>query len=594
MSCLLACTQYNSFMLVPALRLLKSRPTVHRKTCCFLHFGSSPGSQMITAGYDFFLWPLGCWLATPLSTLLERGLQGSTLKETGGSTFDLSLLALTPQPCQCGQASWKDRGTSDCGRCVITVQLSDEVLAVADERHKYFLLFSGSTKKHLTSTHRSGHDTLQALCPAHDCCEAVLVTLCSVSPASEDCVGHVTPLAEHRFCFVQDLAFDMAQFLVSTAGRTDGLEGALLLDECHIPLRECERLDDSLALALHHLVLPPGWSLLGSNLSNRTDLDPQETLLHFSARRGLFQVTQFLLQQPGAKEALRLTNRQGYTPASIAALKGHDCLHELLIRAEKDIETCNQTETVQLVSADAQLVCHLPRLNTHTLTLSIVPGRDPPSLQRSVEQLLHLICHLHAKGVSTLELQFDSLHTAAECCEDIETEITSVERLHTATTPECLDKKKQGNENENCSTGSSQSSADSGHDENGNSKTDWNLCVRTPEVGKRVEPGHSPSQNWVCPASNAGSDYQRAEEEEKQWPVCSVHSLCDRSGAHEETLCVGIVLPAACGKQAKDTDTRDAGARKDRRPQRGERDLSRKLRTVETKHMVRRRPSQLN
>lgn len=55
---------------------------------------------------------------------------------------------------------------------------------------------------------------------------------------------------------------------VSTAGRTDGLEGALLLDECHIPLRECERLDEGLALALRHLLLPPGWSLLGSKLTN--------------------------------------------------------------------------------------------------------------------------------------------------------------------------------------------------------------------------------------------------------------------------------------------------------------------------------------
>uniref|UniRef100_A0A8C6TJ15 Uncharacterized protein n=1 Tax=Neogobius melanostomus TaxID=47308 RepID=A0A8C6TJ15_9GOBI len=225
---------------------------------------------------------------------------------------------LMPQPCQYG---W--------GRCVITVQLTEEELAVAGEGHKYFLLFSGSTQRHLTSTQRSSHDTLQALCPAHDCCEAVLVTLCSISrgvlPIPEDCAGHVTPLAENRFCFVQDLAFDMAQFLVRYILLT--IIWALLLDECHIPLRECERLDESLALALHHLVLPPGWSLLGSK-----QLGPQETLLHFSARRGLLQVTQFLLQQPGAKEAVRLVNRQGHTPAAVAALKGHDCLHQLLIR----------------------------------------------------------------------------------------------------------------------------------------------------------------------------------------------------------------------------------------------------------------------
>ncbi len=57
---------------------------------------------------------------------------------------------------------------------------------------------------------------------------------------------------------------------MSTAGRADGLDGVLLLDECQIPLQECERLDESLALALCHLALPPGWSLLGRKLTNRT------------------------------------------------------------------------------------------------------------------------------------------------------------------------------------------------------------------------------------------------------------------------------------------------------------------------------------
>lgn len=454
------------------------------------------------------------------------------------------------------------------GQCAITVQLTDEELAEGGEGDNYFLLFTGSTQRHLTSTLRSSHDTLQALCPAHHCCEVVLVTLCSIrndgSQAPHDFtshVGHVTPLAEHRFSFVQDLAFDMAQFLVSTAGRTDGLEGALLLDECHIPLRECERLDEGLALALRHLLLPPGWSLLGSKLTNSSDLEPQETLLHFSARRGLFQVTQFLLQQPGAKEALRLANKQGHTPSAVAALRGHECLHELLIRAETDIETGTGTETVQLVSTDALLVCHLPRLNTHTLTQSIVPGRDPPTIQRSVEQLLHLICHLHAKGASRLELQFDSLHTAAECREDVETQITSVERIRTASSPECLDKRQQGNGNENCSVGSSQSSADCGHDENGNSETDWSLYVSTPESEKLKDPGLRPLQNWVCLGLKTGSDYHQAEEEGRQRPVCSSHSLCDRSEraqseANEETLSLGIVPPAAF-VEAEDTDRRE-------------------------------------
>uniref|UniRef100_A0A8P4KFL0 Si:dkey-172h23.2 n=1 Tax=Dicentrarchus labrax TaxID=13489 RepID=A0A8P4KFL0_DICLA len=458
------------------------------------------------------------------------------------------------------------------GRCVITVQLADEELA-GEEGVDYFLLFAGSTQRHLTSTLRSNHDTLQAVCPAHDCCEVVLVTLCSVSRGvpmtPEDlkpCLGRVAPLAEHRFNFVQDLAFDMAQFLVSTAGRADGLDGALLLDECQIPLQECERLDESLALALHHLTLPPGWSLLGRKLTNNTDPNPQETLLHFSARRGLFRVTHFLLQQSGAREALRLANRQGHTPSTIAALRGHERLRELLTKAETDTETDQGTETVQLVSKDAWIVCHLPRLNTHTLTLSNHPGHDPLTLQRSVEQLLHMICHLHAKGVSVLELQFDSLHTAAECCDGVETEITCLERLQQPSqASQCLDTTTGGNWDENCFVESS-SSVDSGHGETGNAEKDWSLSVSTPasEVRPQVH-GLGPPEDWVCPSSNTERDYCQTEEEGREQPVVSSQSLslCDRSEgaqseAEGESFTVGILPPAGCGKQAEETDRGEA------------------------------------
>ncbi|XP_062275977.1 LOW QUALITY PROTEIN: A-kinase anchor protein 13 [Scomber scombrus] len=459
------------------------------------------------------------------------------------------------------------------GQCVITVQLSDEELAADEEGVDYFLLFAGSTQRHLTSTLRSSHDTLQALCPAHDCCEAVLVTLCAVCRGvSEDpedlqpCLGRLAPLAEHRFTFVQDLAFDMAQFLVSTAGRADGLDGALLLDECQIPLLECERLDESLALALHHLVLPAGWSLLGNKPANNTDLDPQETLLHFSARRGLFRVTHFLLRQPGAREALRLANRQGHTPAAIAEQRGHTRLHEFITQVETDTETDIGTGTVQSASTDARAVCNLPTLNTHTLTLSIKPGRDPPTLQRSVEQLLHLICHLHAKGVSELELQFDSLHTAAECCDGVETEITCLDRLQpTATASECLDTTTQGSWQENCSVESS-CSVDYGRDETGNAEKDRSLSVSTPTSEVRPqEHGLGPPEDWVCLNSNTEKDYCQAEEEGSKQPLVSTHilSLSDsseeaQSEAKGGSLTVGTLPPGDCGKQTEETDRGEA------------------------------------
>ncbi len=98
------------------------------------------------------------------------------------------------------------------------------------------------------------------LCEAHNCCESVLVTLCSAGPD-----GNFHTLATEHLHFVQDLAFDMAQFLVSAVGQMNLLEEALLLDEHQIPLQECEKLDQSLSLALKHITLPPGWSLLGNN-----------------------------------------------------------------------------------------------------------------------------------------------------------------------------------------------------------------------------------------------------------------------------------------------------------------------------------------
>ncbi|XP_030613632.1 A-kinase anchor protein 13 isoform X2 [Archocentrus centrarchus] len=468
------------------------------------------------------------------------------------------------------------------GHCVITVQLSDDELAAGEEGVDYFLLFAGSTQRHLTSTLRSSHDTLQALCPAHDCCEVVLVTLCSVTrgvpedPQSR--LVRAAPLAEHRFSFVQDLAFDMAQFLVSTAGRADGLDGALLLDECQIPLQECERLDENLALALHHLRLPPGWNLLGNKRASSTDLNPQETLLHFSARRGLFRVTHFLLQQAGARGALRLANRQGFTPSAVAESRGHKCLHELLTnRAETDPERDEGSNGVQQVSEDVQVFCHLPRLSTHTLTVSIHPGRDTPTLQKTVEQLLHLICHLHAEGVSALKLQFDSLHTAAECSDGVETDLTCLDRLQQSdTASECPDTTTEGSWLENCPVESS-SAVDCRHGEAGNSEKDCSLTVSTPASEEHPqEHGLVPPEDWVC--SNTESDYSKAEEEAaREQPVLSMQSLSfsDRSeGVQSEAegkgLTVGILPQAGCGKQAEETDRGEAVIQERQEAKKGE------------------------
>ncbi|XP_052400579.1 A-kinase anchor protein 13 isoform X5 [Carassius gibelio] len=273
------------------------------------------------------------------------------------------------------------------GECLLTVQLCEEECVEDEEDVEFYLLFAGSTQRHISSTLKVSHVTLQAVCPAHDQSETVRVTLCQARPG-----GSVDPVAEERFQFVQDLALDMAQFLVNTVGKK---EGALLLDECQIPLKECERLDDALALALRHLPLPAGWSVLGTDWDTgtcsglRIEPGPQDTLLHFAAKRGLRKVALFLLQQPGGREALRLPNKQGRTPARVAQKKGYTQLQKLLTEVDKLPEL--ETKTSKWHYPEGRVLRHHPKLNTYTLTLEDVPGSPPPSLQCDVEELQSLI-----------------------------------------------------------------------------------------------------------------------------------------------------------------------------------------------------------
>ncbi|KAL6468623.1 hypothetical protein MHYP_G00221470 [Metynnis hypsauchen] len=306
------------------------------------------------------------------------------------------------------------------GSCVLTVQLSDEELCQGEEGREYaelFLVFTGSTQRHVSSTRRVSHDTLQAVCPAHECCESVVVTTCSA-----DLGGFVRELASERISFVQDLAFDMAQFLVGAVGRADMLEDALLLDEHQIPLQECERMDQNLALALSHLTLPAGWSLLG----NCNAPEPQETLLHFAARRGLQRVARFLLRQPGAQEALALPNKQGVTPASLAQSRGHSALLELFtqwyVLGREETSTQDSTETRRRISCSTGVVEHHPCLNTYTLSVGTQPGTEPRSLQADLQDFRCLIHHnTHGEGGAVLQLQSESPHTVGECADNPET-----------------------------------------------------------------------------------------------------------------------------------------------------------------------------
>lgn len=166
------------------------------------------------------------------------------------------------------------------------------------------------------------------------------------------------------------------------------------------------------------------------------------------------------------------------------------------------------------------------------------------------------------QGLSTLELHSDSLHAAAECYDGIAAEISNLDPLqqpnqatHNLETP------TEGDLIENYSA-ECNSSVDCGYSETGKEHNDFVLPVKVskPQAGLQ-EHGLGPLEDWVCHSSNTGRESCRTEEEGREPPIVSTPNLnlFNRSeGAQcelgRQTLTVGNLPPAGCGKQAEDTD----------------------------------------
>lgn len=167
----------------------------------------------------------------------------------------------------------------------------------------------------------------------------------------------------------------------------------------------------------------------------------------------------------------------------------------------------------------------------------------------------------------------ECLHTAAECCDGVETEITCLKRLQPpATESECLD--SEGSNEENCPVESNST--------DGAKKTvekDSSLSESAPLLEVHLqEHGLDTPEDRVCLSSNTGQDYcQERQKEEKDPPVVSTHSLnlCDRSEeaqseAEGTSLTVGILPPAVSDKQSGKTDKGEAVIREGQEATKGE------------------------
>uniref|UniRef100_A0A663N5H4 A-kinase anchoring protein 13 n=1 Tax=Athene cunicularia TaxID=194338 RepID=A0A663N5H4_ATHCN len=252
----------------------------------------------------------------------------------------------------------------------------------------FYLVFTGSTVQHCTSTRKINPGSLETISPGHDCCETVKVALC----ASRE--GHpVLVVAEESFQFVQDEAYDAAQFLATCAGNQQALNFTRFLDRSRPPAADVDFLDEKVALAFRHLKLPAEWNVLGADQS-LTENIPRETLMHFAVRLGLLRLTWFLLQQPGGRGALSIHNNEGATPVSLALERGYQKLHQLLTEEEAREPDSWSTLSHTVHSGDYS-VKHHRGLDVYMLTAEAKEG-VAASLESDIQQLrMHMQSHQH-------------------------------------------------------------------------------------------------------------------------------------------------------------------------------------------------------
>ncbi|XP_030670819.1 A-kinase anchor protein 13 [Nomascus leucogenys] len=286
------------------------------------------------------------------------------------------------------------------GDCVVTVLLAEEDKVEDDV--VFYLVFLGSTLRHCTSTRKVSSDTLETIAPGHDCGETVKVQLC----ASKEGLP-VFVVAEEDFHFVQDEAYDAAQFLATSAGNQQALNFTRFLDQSGPPSGDVNSLDKKLVLAFRHLKLPAEWSVLGTDQSLH-DAGPRETLMHFAVRLGLLRLTWFLLQKPGGRGALSIHNQEGATPVSLALERGYHKLHQLLTEENAGEPDSWSSLSYEIPYGDCS-VRHHQELDIYTLTSESDSHHEHPFPGDSCTGHIFKLMNIQQQLMKTNLKQMDNL-----------------------------------------------------------------------------------------------------------------------------------------------------------------------------------------
>ncbi|XP_042081295.1 A-kinase anchor protein 13 isoform X5 [Haplochromis burtoni] len=240
------------------------------------------------------------------------------------------------------------------GDCVLTVQLDEDEEKEAD----FYLIFSGSTQRHVSSTLRVSHVTLQAMCPGHNVCEQVLVTLCLARPD-----GSVDTHSQQTFSFIQspEEAESLALKHVSQSHRRTAPQAPCSthtdVQKGTVTVTDTTRPDTRMDVASF-------WSSCPAVCEHQQP----SSLLQLAASHGLKTAPTFLLQQPAGKEALRRTNTQGSAPACLAKSRGKQPLLELFTHYATLPDVQAEAEETLQVYPKGQVFQYHASVGTYTLT----------------------------------------------------------------------------------------------------------------------------------------------------------------------------------------------------------------------------------
>ncbi|XP_062947798.1 A-kinase anchor protein 13 isoform X2 [Cynocephalus volans] len=422
------------------------------------------------------------------------------------------------------------------GDCVVTILLAEEDKVEDDV--VFYLVFSGSTLHHCTSTRKVSSDTLETIAPGHDCCETVKVLLC----ASKEGLP-VFVVAEEDFHFIQDEAYDAAQFLAASAGNQQALNFTRFLDRSGPPSGDVNSLDEKVALAFRHLKLPAEWNVLGTDHTLH-DGGPRETLMHFAVRLGLLRLTWLLLQKPGGRGALSIHNQEGATPVSLALERGYHKLHQLLTE-ENAREPDSWSSLSYEISYGDCSVRHHRELDIYTLTSESESYPEPPFPGDSCTGHIFKLMNIQQQLKTNLK-QMDNLMPLMVTAQDPSSPHSApgTDRQFLPCAREPMDSQQLSSPEDTEST----------------------LCCQERPLGQ-IESSYDLSgavekENTDCSCRKKNKDVERKREKVEPAPVVDSGTLSDQESCLQSMPDCGVKGTEgllSCGKRSEETGTKSSG-----------------------------------